>query len=342
MWQGPDYGQHPASRRAGADHAEAAERELLSAKTDQGNDPLLARWQAGLGRTVAFTSGMWRRWGPGWLNWDQFDPRWAQIVRWAMRKSGTTDLDVQARIEEGKGKIVIDAVDKSAGYINFLEFAGSVIDPDLKPKPLDIVQTGPGHYEATFDADTAGSYILGLQYKKGKEIGFVQTGVASSYSPEYASLQANPIFLDTLATIGKGEVLPVAFDPQKYNVFRRDLPEAVTREPAWPTLLAIALAIFLLDVAVRRIAIDPRAVVAGARGWLGDLAGRWRTPAGEGDPGLTEAASRAGAGGVARTSEGNCPGRPGRRWPQEEIRRRRGARPGRLRRCAGRRRGRRR
>ncbi len=60
------------------------------------------------------------------------------------------------------------------------------------------------------------------------------------------------------------------------NVFRRDLPEAVTRTPAWPRLLGIALALFLFDVAVRRIAIDPRAVLAGARGWVADLAGRWR------------------------------------------------------------------
>lgn len=251
--------------------------QLLGAKTDQGVDPLLARWQVGLGRTVVFTSGMWQRWGPRWLSWDQYNPRWAQIVRWAMRKSGTTDLDIQASIEEGSGKIVIDAVDKTAGYINFLEFAGNVVSPELKAKPLEIVQTGPGHYEARFDADSAGSYIIGLQYKKGGDIGFVQTGVASSYSPEYASLQANPMFLETLAKLGNGQVLPVAFDPEKINVFRRDLPEAVTREPAWPSVMALALALFLLDVAVRRIAIDPMAVLAGARGWLGDLAGRWRT-----------------------------------------------------------------
>lgn len=251
--------------------------QLLGAKTDQGIDPLLARWQVGLGRTAVFTSGMWRRWGPQWLSWDQYDPRWAQLIRWAMRKSGTTDLDVQANIEEGAGKIVIDAVDKTAGYINFLEFAGNVVDPDLKARPLEIVQTGPGHYEAKFDAEAAGSYILGLQYKKGNEIGFMQTGVASSYSPEYASLQANPMFLETLAKLGKGQVLPTTFDPQKMNVFRRDLPEAVTREPAWPALMALAMALFLLDVAIRRIAIDPRMVLAGARSWLSDLAGRWRT-----------------------------------------------------------------
>jgi len=250
----------------------------LSVKTDSGTDPLLADWQVGLGRSVAFTSGMWRRWGAGWLDWEKFRPLWGQTVRWAMRKSGETDLDVQASIEEGRGRLVIDAVDKTAGYLNFLEFQGRVINPELASKPLEIVQTGPGHYEAKFEAGMPGSYIMGFAYRKGGagEWQTVQTGIASSYSPEYGQLQGNPGFLQQLADAGKGKVLPI--EPARLadvNVFRRDLPEAVTREPLWPTLMAIALALFLFDVAVRRIAIDPRAVLAGARGWIRDLAGRW-------------------------------------------------------------------
>ena len=254
----------------------------LAAKTDTGSDPLLANWQVGLGRSVAFTSGMWNRWGAQWLSWEKFKPFWSQSVRWAMRKSGTTDLDIQTSIEEGRGKLVIDAVDKTAGYLNFLEFQGRVIDPALGSKPLQIVQTGPGHYEAKFEAGMPGSYIMGFAYRKGGqgEWQTVQTGIASSYSPEYGQLHGNPNFLQQLAEVRpdmKGLVLPIAPDKMAdLNVFRRDLPEAVMREPAWPTLLAITLALFLFDVAVRRIAIDPRLVASGVRGWISDLAGRWR------------------------------------------------------------------
>jgi uncharacterized membrane protein/Mg-chelatase subunit ChlD len=259
----------------------------LQVKTDTGTDPLLANWQVGLGRSVAFTSGMWRRWGAYWLDWEKYKALWGQTLRWTMRKSGGSDLDIQASIEQGQGKLVIDAVDKASGYLNFLEFQGRVIDPQLVVKPLQIVQTGPGHYEAKFDASSPGSYIMGFAYRKGGdgEWQTVQTGIASSYSPEYGQLQGNPNLLQQLTETRadlKGEVLPL--EPEKaepdeqerVNVFRRDLPEAVMREPAWPTLLAIAMALFLFDVAVRRIAIDPRAVAAGARGWVRDLAGRWR------------------------------------------------------------------
>jgi len=240
-------------------------------------DPLLAYWQIGLGRAVAFTSGMWRRWGPQWLGWERFSPLWAQVVRWAMRKSGPTELDIQTVIEEGKGKLVIEAVDKTAGYINFLEFRGRLIDPEMQAKELQIVQTGPGRYEAQFEADAPGAYVISLAYRKGGEAGWggVQTaGIATSYSAEYARLEANPAMLEKLAEIGGGKVLPL--DPQQADVFRRDLPEAVRRVPAWPQLLALAMALFLLDVAVRRIAIEPQAVLRAVRGWLADLAGRWR------------------------------------------------------------------
>ncbi len=247
----------------------------LVSVTEKGRVPLLANWQVGLGRGVAFTSGMWRRWGPRWLAWEKFAPLWGQIVRWAMRKDGADDLDVQATIEQGVGRVVIDAMDKTAGYLNFLQIAGTVLDPDLEAAPLEVNQTAPGHYEATFEADAAGVYIIGLQCRRGNDVTFVQTGVASSYSPEYGHLQANPLLLATLAETGGGQVLPLAFGPGAADVFRRDLPPAASREPAWPAVLALALGLFLLDVAVRRIAIDPRAMLAEARDWMGGLAGRW-------------------------------------------------------------------
>ena len=255
----------------------------LQVKTDTGTDPLLANWQVGLGRSVAFTSGMWRRWGANWLDWEKYKPLWGQTLRWTMRKSGGSDLDIQASIEQGQGKLVIDAVDKTSGYLNFLEFQGRVIDPQLVGKPLQIVQTGPGHYEAKFDAGSPGSYIMGFAYRKGGEGEWqtVQTGIASSYSPEYGQLQGNPNFLqqsdgDAGGPEGRGSAARTGevrtSRAGAVNVFRRDLPEAVMREPAWPTLLAIALALFLFDVAVRRIAIDPRAVAAG-RARLGQRPG---------------------------------------------------------------------
>jgi len=44
--------------------------------TDKG-DPLLAHWQYGLGRAVAFTSDAKARWARLWLNWDKYRQFWS-------------------------------------------------------------------------------------------------------------------------------------------------------------------------------------------------------------------------------------------------------------------------
>src|SRR5260370_1536646 len=44
-------------------------------------DPLLVRWQYGLGRAVVFTSDAKSRWAADWLTWKGFDKLWTNIFR---------------------------------------------------------------------------------------------------------------------------------------------------------------------------------------------------------------------------------------------------------------------
>ncbi len=53
-------------------------------ETSQG--PLLAAWQYGLGRSIAFTSDLSSRWGKDWLVWDHFSRFTSQMVKWVQRK----------------------------------------------------------------------------------------------------------------------------------------------------------------------------------------------------------------------------------------------------------------
>jgi len=52
----------------------------LVLKTPTG-EPLLARWQFGLGRAAAFTSDARDRWASAWLKWDGFGKFWSQLIR---------------------------------------------------------------------------------------------------------------------------------------------------------------------------------------------------------------------------------------------------------------------
>ena len=57
-------------------------------------DPVFATWQYGLGRSVAFTSDAKARWAARWLDWPGFGRFWAQAMRWMMRRSPSTDLQL--------------------------------------------------------------------------------------------------------------------------------------------------------------------------------------------------------------------------------------------------------
>ena len=93
-------------------------RQVLQSGQD---DPILATWQFGLGKSVAFTSDARQRWAAGWLPWPGFSKFWAQTVRWSMRQSTTGDLQTIVDIDKGRGKLTIEAVDAQGNFINFLD-----------------------------------------------------------------------------------------------------------------------------------------------------------------------------------------------------------------------------
>jgi len=53
----------------------------------------------------------------------------------------------------------VDALDKENQFLNFLQIRGNIVDPDLKGTPIELVQTAPGKYEATFEnAESSGKF----------------------------------------------------------------------------------------------------------------------------------------------------------------------------------------
>ena len=233
-------------------------------------NPVLAHWTYGLGRSVAFTSDAGRRWAKNWPDWDGYAAFWSQIVRWTMRPVDPGTLTLTVKRDQGRVKVVVDALDKDQQFLNFLQIRGNIVNPDFKGSPIELVQTAPGKYEATFEnADASGNYFVNLGYRgaDGGQ-GVISSGVSVPYSDEYRELRSNPANLETLATLTNGEtnfvkMLPDGRPDLRKTIdgsdhYRRDAslinPRAFTN--LWPQLLFLACVLFLGDVAVRRIAPD--------------------------------------------------------------------------------------
>jgi hypothetical protein len=187
-----------------------------------------------------------------------------------MRPADRGNLSLNVRREEGRIKVVVDALDKDNQFLNFVRIQGYVVNPDLKSAPIELVQTAPGRYETTIEnADSSGNYFVNLGYQGPNNVqGVISTGVSVPYSDEYRELRSNPTTLETIATMTDGQTLNWKFLPDG----RVDMPHTVAgvdhfrRDPGlvnprsfaalWPILLWLAACLFLGDVAVRRIALD--------------------------------------------------------------------------------------
>ncbi|MBN8245934.1 MAG: VWA domain-containing protein, partial [Verrucomicrobia bacterium] len=93
-----------------------AETPLL---TDKG-DPLLAHWQYGLGRAVAFTSDARPKWAQDWIGWGKYRQFWSQAVGWALRRVDNADFNTEVTVENGEGVISVEALDAEGNFRNFL------------------------------------------------------------------------------------------------------------------------------------------------------------------------------------------------------------------------------
>ena len=173
-------------------------------------NPVLAHWSYGLGRSVAFTSDAGRRWAKAWPDWQSYAAFWSQVIRWSMRPADRGNLTLNVRREQGRIKVVVDALDKKSEFLNFLQIQGNVVDPDLKASLDRVGPDRAGRYEATIEnAEASGNYFVNLGYRGPDKVqGVISTGVSVPYSDEYRELRSNPTTLETLASLTDGQVVP--------------------------------------------------------------------------------------------------------------------------------------
>ena len=228
-----------------------AETPLL---TTQG-DPLLAHWQYGLGRAVAFTSDAKAKWGSNWIGWGDYQTFWSQIANWSLRRVETGDLSADVAIEQGRGIISVEAIDTEGNFRNFLDLQAVVVNPKGKRELVPLTQTAAGRYEAEFETRETGSYLVHLREMEQGELRASQViGANLDHSPEFAESRPNLARLERLAEIGGGKLLSRDFG--KDNPFEHDRRETFQPVDLWEWMLKFAVLLFPIDVGVRRIQID--------------------------------------------------------------------------------------
>ncbi len=230
------------------------------------NASLLATWQYGLGRSVAFTTDAGHRWAKDWTSWEGYDKFFTQLVRWAMRPAGDTgNFSVSTQIRDGRIQVVVDALDKDDEFVNFLDVHASVVGPTMKVTDVQLAQTAPGRYVGEFPSDRSGSHFVTINPGAGQAA--IRTGVNVPYPAEYRDRETNQALLSSLASLqprggATGKLIPVHLespvttDTLEVNTFRRDFAKTISNKYVWPWLVMLAGFVFFGDVLIRRVAVN--------------------------------------------------------------------------------------
>jgi len=224
-------------------------------------EPILAHWHYGLGKTVAFTSDATNRWAAQWVEWDKFAKFWCQTVRWAMRSVQKGRFHVATAATADGIVITVDAFNKDIDYLSTLGVGATVVTPDMEAKSLPLEPVAPGRFEARLPIAGAGTYFASINYREGSgSSGLLYTGLTVPYSREYRYLETNLALVEQIASAAGGKII----SRDGYNAFSHDLPPTRSAKPIWPIILTVAACLFLVDVGIRKIAIDLQKVFQGA------------------------------------------------------------------------------
>ncbi len=225
--------------------------------SDQG-DPVLAHWQYGLGRVVAWTSDAKGQWARDWVLWDAFPKFWAQTVQWVTGTQTATALQSHVELEGGVAHITVDATAPDGTYLNDLQGHAVVVAPDRLTSTVELRQTAAGRYEGQFPVGEEGAYLVQVQATgAGTGTGMLaQTmGVVVPYSPEYRGDSGDEGLLARLAAATGGRVLGLQ---QAGAAFEHNLPPVRSDTDLWPLLVLLAVLLLPLDIGVRRVAVGPQ------------------------------------------------------------------------------------
>ncbi len=205
-------------------------------------DPLLVRWQYGLGRAAVFTSDAKNRWAASWVTWPGFDKLWTNIFRDLLPHAESSEA--AAEFDRAANELVVDYrlgrnVDEPAAIPDIFAFG-----PNGFHSPLKMTKVAAGHYRARLSiGDRQGLFRVRplADSRAFPEVGFYRQ------EDEMLEYGSNDQLLHQVADATGGR-----YNPALSGIFDsggRAIPATLE---LWPYLLALAIGLNLLELILRK------------------------------------------------------------------------------------------
>ena len=236
-----------------------SEKELAQTYIHSHEDhPILAGWNYGLGRSIAFTSDVKLGWGADWIEWENFGKFWGQVVNWVLPSTNEAgDFDLQATHQNGRGELLIDTASTIA--MHGITFEARIARPNGEGEVVELSRVTPTQYSGEFPVRERGSYLLTVQKNRDGQVESTDyESLVLSYPTEFAEFKTNRRLLNELASRTNG-----IFEPSPKQITQHREKAIERLKPLSVTLLIVSLILFVLEMILRRFSI--------ASGYLAEL-----------------------------------------------------------------------
>ena len=204
-------------------------------------EPLLMRWQYGLGRTAVFTSDAKSRWASDWVKWPGYNRLWTNIARDLLPH--TQLADAGAEFDPANSELMVNyrlpAGTADGNIPNIFVFGPG----DFK-REISVMKTGTGVFQGRMNIGGRQGLFRVRPLVESRI--FPEVGV---YIPE-AELNdfgSNPSLLKQVSEYTGGK-----FEPPASAVFNAGSRSMASTLQLWPGLLAFAAALNLTELIIRK------------------------------------------------------------------------------------------
>ncbi|MGC4108318.1 MAG: VWA domain-containing protein [Thermomicrobiales bacterium] len=229
----------------GYDFAAARSEAQVVLTSDRG-DPLLAKWQLGLGRVVAFTGDDGSDLASAWAGWNDYASFWGNTLRWTLPDPDIQRPGVTITRDGSDGVIALDTTGMGTAP-DYTNATVSILKPDGTTTTATLVPSGVGLYEGRISGATSGAYAVVLPG------GETTVATALGPSPEWQVSMSGSDLLQAIAARTGGTILSLDTAPGS-GIFvspsgADGIPGAI--RPLWQWPLVAALIVYLVDIAWR-------------------------------------------------------------------------------------------
>jgi uncharacterized membrane protein len=232
--------------------ATVLKEDALQVIASDNDDPLLAFWPVGLGRTAVFASDVKDRWAADWVTWPGYGPFFSSVVRAVQRReSPAVRLEVTPGPARGRARsmeIALEARGADGGYGNLLRPTVQVQEEGGASAAVPLRQVAPGRYQASVMTDAGRTVLV-----RTEGAGVTGRLVVPDPSAEYRFGPLNERLLRSIALATGG-----AWQPTPQALANQAGDRRTERRPLWPGLLIFALGCWFADIVLRRVRVFER------------------------------------------------------------------------------------